>query len=192
MKTGISTAVLLACICIVACIVTFYMHKEPYQLELLSQDEFIFNQLTTKICSERFCDLAEPGTEMPQLLEKLGVTKYKCYDTAPGFYTIIETTDIDPTDNVKTDSCLLQLDFDSSGKYIGAIIIGELSSHGKFEQLREGMTLDDVLEADPKAKMTSFSWSEAPQISYHFSSDGYACMCWYESGIVTDILRWTI
>lgn len=191
MKKGISIAVLLACICIVACIVTFYMHKEPYQLELLSQDEFIFNQLTTKIRDERFRDLAEPGTEMTQLLEKLGVTKYKRYDTAPGFYTIIKTTDIDPTDNVKTDSCLLQLEFDSSGKYFGAIIIGELASHGKFEQLREGMTLDDVLEVDPKAKMMWFGLSET-QISYHFSSDGYACRCWYESGIVTDILRWTI
>lgn len=59
MKKGISIAVLLSCICIVAYIVTFHMHKEPYQLDLLSQDEFIFNQLTTKIRYERVCNLTE-------------------------------------------------------------------------------------------------------------------------------------
>ena len=184
MKKGISIAVLLVCICIVACIVTFHMHKEPYQLDLLSQDEFIFNQLTTKIRYERVCNLTEQETKMTELLEKLGITKYKCYDTVPVFYTIIDTPDYG----------LLQLRFDSSGKYIGALVIGELSSHGKseFEQLREGMTFEDVLVVDPEAKMTSFGGSEAPKMSFHFSSDGYAFRCWYESGVITDILSWTI
>lgn len=169
---------ILAVSCIFAAIFAF---TGVQNRELISQDEILYDKLTTKCHSRQVFKLAEQGTEMTDFFKQLGIRRYK--SSFGMFYTIIDTY----------DTGLLQIYFDSSGKYCGAIRI-ELTDCLKadLEQIQQGMTFDDVKQVDHAAKLATFSWSGTPVASYHFTRDGYAFKIFYESDVITSILCWTI
>lgn len=203
-KKGIFAIVLAVCICVAACVIAFFARKQPYHLELVPQDQFIFNQLTKKVRIEKVRKLIDQKADITDFLEKLGVTQYKyCddlyYNGFPPFYTVVDVTPPKLNTIPPDEGGLLLIAFDLSGEYDLAMDV-ELSHLGKteLEKIKEGMTFDDVSAVDPSARFIQLSpgvqydLEGYPYISLHYSSDGYAFLVFLESGIVTKIIRWTL
>ena len=156
--------------------------KGERMLEKVEQDSILYTQLIKTSDYNTVNDKLRKSENVYNILKELGIYQYKSIDYIN--YTAIKCS----------DGFYLLL-FDVDGKY-GTLekIVFSSAEEKSFYALHTGMTLEDVKKIDSNGTydFVYHSWSDYPQLSYHFFESGECFMINYDEHIIKEIVHFTI
>ena len=174
------------CLSIIPLVICFMLlsgcSKKTEDDTVVDQNTIIYKD-AVEYDSAKVASILAEKPSIPQLQEQLEHISFKEYGVL--YYTVVKTPDR-----------LLLVTFYSDGSFMGTrkIVFSNPTSKKALEQIEIGDPINSVMRADEEGDYSFIyaSYSEFPQVSFHFFEDGHCYEIHYKNGTVTDIYTFTI
>ncbi len=170
-------------ICIVMISTISCEKRKEYAVKKVNQDMIIYNQLEKTYDYNEILNYLENNKNMKDFYEEYNVEYYKI--VMEMYYTVL-----------KTNVGIVIITFNMQEIYneIHCVVFSNESCEDSIENIRTGITLDEVRAIDPNGNYVSMlhNWTGYPQISYHYFNNGKCFAIKYNNNVVEKIESFTI
>ena len=148
-----------------------------------NQNVILYNELNTTVDYDLVQQKITENDNLSMLCQSFHIQQYKKVNNL--IYVVIHTS-----------KGLAIIFFDSGGNnpYMQLIKFSGREYESGISALKKNMSLQEAMEADPDGQFDFIfhSWSEYPQISYHYFESGNCYIVMYENNIISNIIFLTI
>lgn len=156
---------------------------EAYAMTEIDQNTILYTLNTKEYKFDELLLFFKSNRTMDEFYKEFKVENYKQIDGMK--YTVLQT-----------DMGMVFVSFDIAGNYgsMKSFCFSNDLCQNDIENVQIGSQIESVENFDPNGDYTfkCVSWTEYPQISYHYFTNGMCYAIRYNNGVVESITRFTI